>query len=250
MNINGKNEVNYFGQNRNSFGNAINCYIWDLTKNLIMRKAWLFIALAIPFLWVACEQDTLNQSIPKDQPLDENWKKGDSVPIVSNFYFQGKIDSQMYTIQYAINNYGVLFDSIKYGLCDTSNNFMGFNTTLGSAMNNSLTLKFLSCIPDSADSITNRSSIYLGAYPFGSHDLTNFREGVKVEWVDEQGTTWSSRPGTGASSNFRFQILDMAPDTTSLGDIYVTGVMDLRLYNGTQSIPVERGEFRLPLNGF
>ena len=195
---------------------------------------------------VACQKDTLVTDVPHNQDPDINWGKGDSVPIVTDFYFVGKIDSTKYTLQDSINGfYNLVFDS-TYSICSDTTTFYGQLTgmyTLG--LNNTLEIKFLKCIEDPTDNADKKSLIYTGTYPYGDSTPFNQIDGVEISWVDDNGTVWKSLPGSGSSQDDSFIVLGISANPgDGLGDNLIEGTMDVHLYNATESIRIEGGQFK------
>ncbi len=221
----------------------------------INKLLFLIAVLASP-LFFSCEKDDLKQDVPRDEPFDETWGEGDSVPLVARHYFRGKIDSEVVVLQDSIRNYISLFSSIRYGICggDSAVEFMGFGTVLRpeAENRNSIEIQFLSCVPDSATPEERAATIYQGAYPFGSTEIGARQNGVLVIWTDSDGNQWKSRPSTGALNNYRFQLTEpLTDEDASYGsEYYIEGVVDLDLFYGSQSIRLERGEFRLKMSDF
>ncbi|MGB0805178.1 MAG: hypothetical protein ACPGRC_00720 [Salibacteraceae bacterium] len=213
-----------------------------------MRKFSIgFVALTTLFLGiVACQKDTLVTDVVHNEDPDYDWGKGDSIPILTDFYFEGKIDSVKYTLQDSINGfYNLVFDS-TFSSCSDTTTFYGQLTgmyTLG--LNNSLEIKFLKCVKDPTDDSDKKSLIYSGTYPYGSSKPFNFADGVEVSWVDNSGKVWKSLPGSGSSNNDSFVILGISPNPgNGLGESLIEGTMDMHLYNQTQSIRIEGGQFK------
>lgn len=221
----------------------------------ITRLLFLIAVLSAP-LFISCEKDDLKQDVPRDEPFDENWGEGDSVPLVARHYFTAKIDSEVVVLQDSIRNYISLFSSTRYGICDGDSavDFMGFGTVLRpeSQNRNSLEIQFLSCVPDSATPEERAATIYKGAYPFGSTEIGARRSGVLVIWTDSKGNQWKSRPSTGALNNYRFQLTEpITEEDAGYGaNYYIEGVVDLDLFYGSQSIRLEKGEFRMKISDF
>jgi len=201
----------------------------------------------------ACQEDNLFTDVDPAPPLNPNWGKADSIPIISEYYFRGKIDSAFYTIQDGVQSYENVIDSAWFAPCETDKNLVGQTTKLESFSDpRALEIRFLNCLTDTADSVINAAAIYEGTYPYGSDNLRTPTDGVQLVWTDARGTEWTSQAGTGAAGNFSFRILqyDTVSFPDSLSDAYIIGICDLYLYNGARSIQVEGGEFRLRLGKF
>ncbi len=221
-----------------------------------LTKFILFIVVLSAPVFMSCEKDDLRQDVPRDEPFDDSWGRGDSIPLVSRHYFRAKIDSKVVVLQDSIQNYISVFNSTRYGICDGDSNidFMGFATALRPEVQNrnSIEIQFLKCVPDNATPQERAASIYKGAYPFGSTEIGARVTGVLITWTDDNGNQWRSRPSTGAQNNYRFQLTEpLTQESPGVGsDYYIEGVMDLDLFFGSQSIRVERGEFRLKMSDF
>lgn len=214
---------------------------FDMNKSL----KFLLLISVLAFGMVACQKDTLVTNVPHNQEPDLGWGKGDSVPLVTDFYFQGKIDSTFYTMQDSIDGfYNLVFDS-TYLDCSDTTTFYGQLTgmyTLG--MNNSLEIKFLKCIEDPTDSDDQESLLFVGTYPYGSTATLNQIDGVEITWVDDNGKVWKSLAGSGSSGNDSFVVQLISPNPgKGLGDNLILGTMDLTLYNETESIRIGGGVF-------
>lgn len=205
----------------------------------------LFIGLALSLGLIACQKDTLVTDVSHNEDPDLNWGKGDSTPLVTDFYFYGKIDSVMYTLQDSIDgSYNLVFDSTYLGCSDTTT-FYGQLTGMYSLGNSySLEVKFLKCIEDVTDLADQQSLLFAGTYPYGSSATLNQIDGVEVSWVDKNGKVWQSLSGSGSSGNDSFVVqLISANPGKGLGEKLILGTMDLNLYNGTESIRIEGGVF-------
>ncbi len=212
-----------------------------------MRNSFklIFLGLVVGLGLTACQKDTLVTDVPHNVDPDFNWGKGDSIPLVTNFYFYGKIDSVMYTLQDSIDgSYNLVFDSTYLG-CNDTTTFYGQLTGMYSLGNaHSLEVKFLKCIEDTSNLADKESLLFAGTYPYGSSTPLNQIEGVEITWVDDNGVVWRSLPGSGSSSNDSFVVQLISPNPgKGLGDNLILGTMDVRLYNGTNSIRIEEGVF-------
>ena len=222
-------------------------YLTLFTTNHKMKKYHQFFLLFLVVTGgiIACQKDTLVTDVPHNQPPDLGWGVGDSIPLVTRFYFRGKIDSVLYTLQDSINgSYNLVFDS-TYSSCSDTTTFYGQLTgmyTLG--MTNTLEVKFLKCIEDPTDLTDQRSLIFKGTYPYGSSASLNQIEGVEISWVDKFGKIWKSLPGSGSSKDDSFVVLKIDPNPgNGLGESLIEGTMDVHLYNATDAIHIEGGEF-------
>lgn len=213
-----------------------------------IKYAFLLVAAAI--LGHACITDELYQDVPLNEPYNEEWGLGDSVPIVSSFYFTGKVDSMRMTLQDSIQNVVQTWDSIKYGPCGDSNIIFGQVIRLGDTVTNRnvLEIRFLNCLRYDASADDQKAMLAVGAYPFGSSSLADPRPGVEIRWTDSEGTLWKSYPGTGQVENNVFRVLKIDPDSDA--EFVITGVMDVNLYNGINSAPIEAGEFNLRIGAY
>ena len=198
----------------------------------------------------SCQKDNLLTDVVHNQDPDMNWGQGDSIPIVAPFYFQGKIDSLLYTLQDSITGYNnLVFDStyVNCFLTDTSDTNFFYGQLTGMYTldgRGSLEIKFLRCIDDTAVAADKESLIFVGTHSYGSSDIFAPVDGVEITWVDMNGSVWKSLPGSGNSQNNSFEILSITPDTSNvLGDVRILGSMDVTLYNTTKSIRIESGEF-------
>jgi hypothetical protein len=212
----------------------------------MIRISHIFLlVLAFVIGLAACQKDTLVTDIPHNQDPDMTWGRGDSVPLVTDFYFRGKIDSALYTLQDSIGGfYNLVFDSTYVGCSDTTT-FYGQLTgmyTLG--LNNTLEIKFLKCIEDPTDDADKKSLLYAGTYPYGDSEVLNQINGVEISWVDGNGKVWRSLQGSGSSNDDSFvvKIIGANPGD-GLGEKLIIGTMDVHLYNATESIYIEGGEF-------
>lgn len=221
-----------------------------------LTKFILFIVVLSAPVFMSCEKDDLRQDVPRDEPFDDSWGRGDSIPLAARHYFKAKIDSKVVVLQDSIRDYFSVFNTTRYGICEGDSNvdFMGFATALRpDAVNrNSLEIHFLKCVPEDASSEERAETIYKGAYPFGSTEIGSRQTGVLIIWTDDNGNQWKSRPSTGAQNNYRFQLTEpLTQESPGFGaDYYIEGVMDLDLFFGSRSIRVERGEFRLKMSDF
>lgn len=214
--------------------------------NMSRISHYFVLILALGLGLIACQKDTLVTDVIHNQEPDPNWGKGDSTPIVTDFYFIGKIDSTLYTLQDSIDGfYNLVFDS-TYSVCTDTTTFHGQITgmyTLG--LTNTLEIKFLKCIEDPTDDADKKSIMFTGAYPYGSSTPFNQIDGVEISWVDESGRVWKSLPGSGSSKNDSFVILGISPNPgNGLGDNLIEGTMNVHLYNETNSIQIEGGQFK------
>ena len=209
------------------------------------------VSIGIGFAFVSCQKDNLITDVPHNQPTDPNWGKGEPDPLVAPFYFRGKIDSTLYTLQDSIKGmYNLAYEIADSGnaLCDTPNIFFGLGfgmyTLTGSS---SLDIKIMNCVADTADTTAMETILYVGAYPYGNSDFFSAASGVEVSWVDAKGKLWRTLPGSGSSNDDTFVIKSISPalPTDSIGYLIVTGTMNVHLYNATESIIIERGEFIL-----
>jgi hypothetical protein len=214
-----------------------------------------FIAIAILLIGViafeSCQKDNLETNVIHNQIPDYDWGLGDSIPIVAPFYFKGKIDSQLYTLQDSIQGYAnYVFDS-ALTLCpdDTSMAFYeqatGFYTLSGL---NSLEIRFLVCADTSATGIDSTVLDSLlggrGTFHYGSSDIFNPIDGVEVVWTDINGKVWKTITGSGADDNNSFFIQSVVENPAyGLGHFQITGTMSLTLYNDLDKITLESGEF-------
>tara|TARA_Y100000782_G_C10170836_1_gene259703 strand:- start:579 stop:1238 length:660 start_codon:yes stop_codon:yes gene_type:complete len=216
-----------------------------------MNKKTLFIALtAVGLAFFACKKEDLSSGTPV---IDTPFTPIDETPIVSDYYFTGKIDSQYVTLQDSIQDFTFFIDSVAYGACDTNKNVVGhiagFFNYVGSPQN--IEIKFLKCEIDTADSAINVGKFSVGAYPFGSSSLTSLTEGVEISYTTPTGVTWKTLPGTGANTNQSFQIFQIDTVSTyydTIGEIVITGTMNnIRLFNGVKYVPLDEAEFKLPV---
>ena len=217
-----------------------------------MRKfyiASLLIAL-FGFGFMACQKDDLVTDVIHNQDPDPNWGQGDSTPIVSRFYFKGKIDSTLYVLQDSINGFANLVFDSSYVSCDSDGNgngtfygqLTGMYTLSG---DHTLEIKFLKCILDPTDVDDQKKLMFIGTFPYGSSAVLDPIFGVEISGVDASGTVWKTLAGSGATSDDTFQILTIsAADPNVLGNLVILGKMDVRLFNGTRSIRIEGGEFQ------
>lgn len=222
-----------------------------------MRKQlhfWITLFCGV-LIFTQCQKDTLVTDVPHNQVPDFNWGKGDSIPIVAPFYFVGKIDSQLYTLQDSISGYlNYVFDTaITECPGDTNMVFYAQNTgfyTLEGIQ--SLSINFLTCVDTTA--ATGIDSTVLdsllggrGTFHYGSSDKFNPIDGVEVSWIDLNGKVWKTRPGSGANDNNSFHILTVVPDTSysTLGMHKITGTMSVTLHNGLDNIRIENGMFEM-----
>ena len=204
------------------------------------------VVLALGLGLMACQKDSLVTDVPHNQDPDPNWGVGIPTPIVAPYYFEGKIDSVLYTLQDSVDGfYNLVFDS-GYAACNGTDVFYGQLTGMYSLSGvKTLEIKFLKCIEDSTDVADKSSLMFVGTYPYGNSDLLAGVEGVEVSWVDENNKVWKSLPGSGASNDDSFQILTIGPAPGNvLGNLVVLGRMDITLYNATESIRIESGEFQ------
>ena len=206
----------------------------------------IYIAIAM-MLVSSCYKDELVQDVVHNEDPDFDWGKSDSVPIVKQFYFKGKIDSLFYTFQDSIDGYYNLAWDSNYAPCDQSNylhgQVTGFYNPGGKEI---LEIKLLGCISDTNSSNQKKNILYIGTYPYGSSSFLNPVPGVEVTWIDKKGRKWSSLPGSGQSVQNSFQILKIDSwSNPSEGEVIISGTMQMRLYYDNVSIPVEGGEFVL-----
>lgn len=212
------------------------------------------VSLIVGFGMVSCQKDNLVTNVPHNIPTDPNWGKGEPDSLVAPFWFRGKIDSQLVTFQDSIDNYY----NLAYELADSGNPYCDSTIFFGQGFGmytlngtESLDIKILGCVSDTgktaADTASMDSILYIGAYPYGNSDNFSPSRGVEITWVDPGGKKWKTKPGTGANNNDSFVILGVAPalPTDSIGFLIVTGTMNVHLYNETESIFIESGEFIL-----
>jgi hypothetical protein len=210
----------------------------------IYKLLLVFTVLTVGFF--SCQKDTLVTDVPHNVDPDFTWGKGDSIPIVAPYYFTGKVDSVFYTLQDSINGfYNLVFDS-GYVACDSPSVFYGQLTGMYSLSGtHTLEIKLLKCIGDSTSKPDKESLLYIGTYPYGNSNILSYIDGVEVSWVDDTGKIWKSLTGSGSKANDSFQILSVtAAPTNVLGESVILGKMDMTLYNGTESIRIEGGEFQ------
>ena len=230
------------------------CYIWALYTELKMKNIFtlVIVSISIGFAMVSCQKDNLITNVPHNQPTDPNWGQGEPDSIVAPFYFVGKIDSQLYTFQDSINGYyNLAYEFADSGnvFCDSPNVIFygqgfGMYTAGGTS---SLDIKIMNCIADSADTVSTESILYIGSYPYGNSDFFSNSPGVEISWKDANGKLWKTLTGSGSSNDDTFVINSVSPalPTDSIGYLIVTGEMTVHLYNATESIVIERGEFIL-----
>lgn len=206
--------------------------------------------IIVGFGVVGCQKDTLVTDVPHNVDSDPNWGKGDSIPIVSNLYFKGKIDSTLYTLQDSIDGfYNLVFDSV-YSSCNADGNGNGgFYAQLTGMYSlsgiNTLEVKLLKCIEDPTDQSDQESLLHTGAFSYGNSTSINKVDGVEVSWVDDSGKLWKSLPGSGSKNNDSFLILTISGAPAGvLGDNLIEGTMNITLYNATESIRIEGGQFK------
>ena len=212
-----------------------------------MRNIYKFsiVVLALGLGLMACQKDSLVTDVPHNQDPDLNWGVEIPTPIVAPFYFKGKIDSTLYTLQDSIDGfYNLVFDS-GYAACNGSDVFYGQLTgmySLGGV--HTLEVKFLKCIEDSTNLADKSSLMYLGTFPYGNSNYLAGVDGVEVSWIDDNNKVWKSLPGSGAKNDDSFQVLTIGPAPGNvLGNLLISGKMDITLYNATESIKIESGEF-------
>ena len=212
------------------------------------KHFWLLPLLAV-LAFASCEKDVLSEDVPPTDPFDPNWGVGDSVPIVSRYYFTGKVDSFVYTLQDSSSDYVNVLDSATGWDCDTSNAMFSQSSILRDTTGSgpSLEIEFLQCQPENA-SLAERLAVFQPmTYPYGDASLNRLTEGVVVKWTAPDGTVYTSRRGTGSNQNFRFNILsvDTVSSAANTATLELLGQMDLVLYNSTIGIRVEAGQFRM-----
>jgi len=226
-------------------------YLGLSIEELNMKKIYLLslVVLTLGLGFMSCQKDTLVTDVPHNEDFDPRWGKGQPIPIVAPFYFEGKIDSTHYVMQDSIAGYlNYVFDA-GYAACDADGNgkgvFYGQLTgmyTLGGTQ--SLEIKFLKCVEDSSDVDDKKSLIFEGTYSYGSSSKFSPVEGVEITWVDKSNKVWKSLPGSGAKSNNSFYITNISPAPSGvLGNLKIEGRMDVTLYNATKSIRIEGGVF-------
>ena len=206
------------------------------------------VAFSIGFGMISCQKDNLITDVPHSQPTDPNWGKQEPDSIVADFYFKGKIDSQIVAYQDSLGGYyNLAYDSGYTKCADTNYVFygQGFGIYTMSGMA-SLDIKLLRCIGDTSQQAGKDSLLYIGAYPYGSTDLLNTVSGVEITWVDASGKVWKTLPGSGSKTDDSFVITSVIPaPTDSIGSLVLFGSMNVHLYNATESIVIENGEFNL-----
>ncbi len=211
-----------------------------------MRLLKITTLLALLMSVTSCYKDDLVQDVPHQQDPDYGWGKSDTIPIVKQFYFKGKIDSLHYTFQDSVQNYVNIAYGSNYAPCDSGNylhgQVTGFYDTLSGR--ESLEIKLLGCVSDTTSKPEKETLLYLGTYPYGSSSFINPVAGVEVTWIDKFGRKWSSLPGSGQALEDSFRILkiDVSADP-SRGEVIISGYMDIHLYYDNQSIPIEGAEF-------
>jgi hypothetical protein len=225
-------------------------YLGHNTEKIMWRTIYFVGVLALSFavLLVSCEKDNLITNVPHNLPVDSNWGKGEPDSLVAEFYFRGKIDSVLYTFQDSLGGYYNLAYDSGYIKCDDTNKVFygqsfGMYTQTGLS---SLDIKFLKCLSDTADQASIDSLLYLGAYPYGSSNLLNTVAGVEITWVDGSGKVWKTLPNSGnkVDDSFVIKSINLAP-TDSIGNLVLFGTMNVHLYNSTEYITIEGGEFNL-----
>ena len=114
------------------------------------RFSYVLVALiAIGLSIVGCQKDTLVTDVTHNEDPDLTWGQGDSIPIVTDFYFRGKIDSVLYTLQDSINgSYNLVFDSNYLACSDTTSFYAQLTGMYSLGLTNTLEVKFLKCIED------------------------------------------------------------------------------------------------------
>tara|TARA_R110002050_G_scaffold297339_2_gene458637 strand:+ start:52711 stop:53484 length:774 start_codon:yes stop_codon:yes gene_type:complete len=227
-------------------------YIWGIDKVLEMKKYFsIYVLLILLGLGsIGCQKDSLVTDVPHNVEPDPNWPPADSIPIVSKLYFKGKIDSTLFTLQDSIDGfYNLVFDSV-YAPCDADGNGNGgFYSQLTGMYSlsgiHTLEVKLLKCIKDPTKIAEQKSLLHTGAFPYGNSTSLNKVDGVEVSWVDNTGKLWKSLPGSGSKNDDSFIITAIsAAPTGVLGDDLIEGTMNITLYNATESIRIEGGEFK------
>ena len=202
------------------------------------------------FSFIACQKDDLVTDVVHNEEPDYTWGQGDSTPIVSDFYFKGKIDSTLYVLQDSIDGFANLVFDSNYVACDADGSgngtfygqLTGMYTLSG---DHTLEIKFLKCIADPTDVDDQKKLMFIGTFPYGNSGILDPVFGVEISWVDGSGNVWKSLAGSGATSDDSFQIVTItAASPNVLGNLVILGKMDVHLYNGTRSIRIEGGEFQ------
>ncbi len=218
----------------------------------MINMRYFLIVLAVSLSVVGCIEDELNQTIPKDETFDPNWGQGDSIPIVGDYYFAAKIDSSYRVYQTGIEGYDNTVDSLYYGKCGDSNVYVGQTSLLSkdSLEPGSIELNFVSCMPDSSDSIANAANVFLGSYSYGSSKLSELADGIEVRWTDMNGREWRSLKGSGQNVDNQFTIYRIDPSPDQESDLIIWGTINMRLYSGIDYVPIENGEFVMRIGKF
>ena len=222
------------------------------------RKLWILTALAASFFVIACEKDSLNTNVDPDPAYNPEWGTGEDIPIVTDVYFKAKIDSTVYVFQDSIQDSWNTTDTLKGEACgDSSTQFIQLtrfsNSFFGS---NEIEFRFVNCLADSFggngdtlnmyDTLAQLEVLREGTYAYGGVKSNNLRDGVIVIWRDADGEEYTSNTGTGANQNFSFNISKVDSNLAdSMSVLLISGTLDLTLYNGTKTIPIEGGEFTM-----
>lgn len=215
-----------------------------------MKKITAFVVFLVgsTITFFSCTEETLSKGQPV---IDQAFSPVDTAPIVEEYYFKGKIDSQHVTMQAGLQGVSFFNDSLGFGNCDTNKSVIGHTTGLQRSSGEKLEIRFLKCEVNTADSLINLEKFKVSAYPFGSSSLASLTEGVEIIWTSASGRVWKTRPGTGANTSQSFRVLQLdtsvaAGDT--LSDLVVTGLINnVRLFDGVRYIPINEAEFSLPI---
>lgn len=215
----------------------------------------IIIGVIITAFAVQCETDSLVQDVPHNQIPNLGWGKKPPPEIVSNYYYQGKIDSTVITLQDGISNVVNTFSERLVTRCDTTDSLLEIKTQFtNSVTNESLTIRLFSCVNDSIDTLLARFDfLRTGVYSYGSNSRVFPQEGVEISWQEADGTIWKTQPGSGFDDRNSFEItnLDTVYFDTLYSEYFIEGRMKALLYtNSVEFIPMEFSNFKAKIPAY
>ncbi|HBH05982.1 MAG TPA: hypothetical protein DDX92_05215 [Flavobacteriales bacterium] len=219
------------------------------------KLRFIIIGVLITALSVQCETDSLVQDVPHNQDPNLDWGKNPPPDIVANYYYQGKIDSTLLTLQDGIGSVVNVFSERLVTPCDSADSLFEIRTQFVDTISNEiLTIKLFSCVNDSIDTLLARFDfLRTGVYSFGSSSRVFPQEGVEISWQDADGTVWKSQPGSGFDSRSSFEItnLDTIYFDTLYSEYFMEGRMKAWLYaNSVEYVPMEFSDFKAKIPAY
>jgi hypothetical protein len=167
--------------------------------------------------------------------------------ITAKYYFKGTVNNKSVLIQSGVGGYynGVVGEGSNKGTEGENylagNGFVFFDITAKSSqsINVNIVKYFLNKTPKEADF---DGMFVVGDYLFGNSE--QLKDGVEIEYVDENKKTWSSNKGTGSQTGSVFKLKSRIPYTNYYTPIDITGSFSCKLYDDAGNmIELKDGEY-------